>query len=144
MSNEGMRTRMSAALAAMTAAVALAACAGGPRKPDAFYAPPSPIPAGKPGDVLRMEPMEGGPEGARSWRLLYASTGLRGEPVAVSALLVVPGGPAPEGGRPVLAWAHPTTGVVPDCAPSLQQSWRKTIPGLDRMLEAGWAVVATD
>jgi pimeloyl-ACP methyl ester carboxylesterase len=44
----------------------------------------------------------------------------------------------------VVAWAHPTTGVARDCAPSLQPDWRKTIPGLDQMVEAGWVVVATD
>jgi acetyl esterase/lipase len=119
-------------------------CATTFRKPDAFYEPPAPMPAGKPGDVLRSEPVEDGPEGARSWRILYRSTGMRGEPVAVSAMLVVPDGPAPQGGRGVVAWAHPTTGVAQDCAPSLQSSWRKTIPGLDEMVKAGWVVVATD
>ena len=44
----------------------------------------------------------------------------------------------------MVAWAHPTTGVVPDCAPSLQLNWRKTIAGLDEMLKAGMVVVATD
>jgi hypothetical protein len=73
-------------------------CAGTPRKPDAFYSPPQPVPAGSPGELLRMEPAEDGPDGARSWRILYASTGMKGEPVAVSALLVVPDGPPPEGG----------------------------------------------
>jgi pimeloyl-ACP methyl ester carboxylesterase len=130
-------------LAAVAMAVVLG-CAASARKPDAFYSPPAPFPDGKPGDVLRLEPSGEGPEGARSWRLLYRSTGMKGEPVAVSALLVVPDGPAPEGGRNVVAWAHPTTGVVPDCAPSLEPSWKKSIPGLDAMLKAGWAVVATD
>jgi acetyl esterase/lipase len=124
--------------------MAVLACAGPPRKPDAFYAPPSPVPAGKPGDVLRMEPADDGPDGARAWRVLYRSTGLKGEAESVSAVLVVPDAPAPEGGRNVVAWAHPTTGVVPDCAPSLQPRWRKTIPGLDLMVKAGWVVVATD
>ncbi len=119
-------------------------CAGTPRKPDAFYFPPEPVPAGKPGEILRAEPAEDGPDGARSWRILYRSTGMKGEPEAVSALLVVPDGPAPAGGRDVVAWAHPTTGVVQDCAPSLQPDWRKTIPGLDRMVKAGMVVVATD
>ncbi len=119
-------------------------CSGAPRKPDAFYSPPEPLPAGKPGDVLRIEPAEGGPDGARSWRILYRSTGMKGEPEGVSAMLVVPDAPAPAGGRNVAAWAHPTTGVVPDCAPSLQLGWKKTIPGLDAMVKAGWVVVATD
>jgi acetyl esterase/lipase len=69
---------------------------------------------------------------------------MKGEPVAVSAMLVVPDGPAPAGGRSVVAWAHPTTGVVRDCAPSLQPNWAKTIPGLDLMVKAGVVVVATD
>jgi acetyl esterase/lipase len=119
-------------------------CTAVARKPDAFYEPPVPVPGGKPGDVLRSEPVEDGPEGARSWRILYRSSGMKGEPVAVSAMLVVPDGPAPEGGRGVVAWAHPTTGVVQDCAPSLQAGWKKTIPGLAEMVKAGWVVVATD
>ena len=80
-----LRTRM----AALSVVVALG-CAGAPRKPDAFYQPPDPMPAGEPGDVLRAEPVADGPEGARSWRILYRSTGMKGEPVAVSAMLVVP------------------------------------------------------
>jgi acetyl esterase/lipase len=124
-------------------AVALG-CGTLPRRPDAFYDPPSPLPAGAPGAVLRAEPVKDGPDGARSWRILYRSTGMKGEPIAVSAMLVVPDGVAPKGGRPVMAWAHPTTGVVRDCAPSLQPDWRKTIAGLDEMVKAGWVVVATD
>ena len=129
---------------AVGALAAVLACAGSPSKPDAFYSPPEPIPAGKPGDVLRADPVENGPDGARSWRILYRSTGMKGEPEAVSAMLVVPDGPAPAGGRSVVAWAHPTTGVVRDCAPSLQPNWAKTIPGLDLMVKAGAVVVATD
>jgi acetyl esterase/lipase len=130
-------------LAALVLATVLG-CAGAPARPAAFYSAPDPIPAGKAGDVLRADPVEEGPDGARSWRILYRSTGMKGEPEAVSALLVVPDGPAPAGGRSVVAWAHPTTGVVPDCAPSLQPNWRKTIPGLDLLVKAGVVVVATD
>jgi hypothetical protein len=129
---------------AALAVLAAAACSSTPRKPDAFYLPPSPMTAGAPGEVLRIEPDADGPKGARSMRVLYRSTGLKGEPQAVSALVVIPDGPAPAGGRNVVAWAHPTTGVVPDCAPSLQPDWRKTIPGLEEMVAAGWVVVATD
>ncbi len=136
-------TRTRTACAALLLLASLG-CAGAPRKPDAFYQPPESLPPGTPGEVLRMEPLEGGPSGARSWLLLYRSTGLKGEPVAVSAVLLVPDGEAPAGGRPVVAWAHPTTGVAPDCAPSLQRNWKTTIPGLGAMLDAGWVVVATD
>ncbi|MGA8892715.1 MAG: lipase family protein [Anaeromyxobacteraceae bacterium] len=129
---------------AVVALVAASACSSTPRKPDAFYDPPSMAGSGKPGEVLRIEPVTDGPEGARSFRLLYLGTGGKGEPAAISAMLVVPDGPAPAGGRDVVAWAHPTTGVVQDCAPSLQPDWRKTIAGLDLMVKAGLVVVATD
>ena len=129
---------------AVLALAASAACASPFHKPDAFYSPPEPFPAGQPGDLLRSEPVEGGPDGARSWRILYRSTGMKGEPIVVSGLLVVPDGPAPAGGRDLVAWAHPTIGVARDCAPSLQDNWKKTIPGLSGMVKAGQVVVATD
>jgi len=128
----------------VVALVAATACGTTPRKPDAFYDPPALPTSGKPGEVLRIEPVTDGPEGARSFRLLYVGTGGKGGAAAISAMLVVPDGPAPAGGRDVVAWAHPTTGVVQDCAPSLQPDWRKTIAGLDLMVKAGLVVVATD
>ncbi len=130
-------------LAALAVVVTLG-CAGKARKPDAFYEPAQPVPAGKSGEILRAEAVDDGPDGARSWRILYRSTGMKGEPVAVSAMLVVPDGPAPAAGRDVVAWAHPTTGVARNCAPSLQADWRKTIAGIDEMVKAGMVVVATD
>src|ERR1700722_18754519 len=75
--------------------------------------------AGPPGTIIRSEPMLFAPAGAQGHRGLSRSTRLRGEPIAVSGVIVVPPGPAPSGGRPIVAWAHPTTGVVPHCAPSL-------------------------
>jgi hypothetical protein len=57
--------------------------------------------------------------GGDAFRILYRSTGLNGEPIAVSGAVFIPPGPAPERGRDVIAWAHPTSGVVETCAPSL-------------------------
>ncbi|SFM93052.1 lipase family protein [Variovorax sp. OV329] len=96
------------------------------------------------GSMIRAEPMGGAPEGSRAWRILYRSTGLAGEPIAVSGVIVVPDGPAPAGGRPVVAWAHPTSGIVPRCAPSLALGVFRGIEGLPHMLARGWVVVATD
>ena len=59
-------------------------------------------------------------------------------------LSVVPEGPVPQGGRPIIAWAHPTTGVVPRCAPSLALFVFQQIQGLRDMVERGYAVAATD
>ena len=50
-------------------------------------------PERKPGELLHSKPFAG-PPGASSWRILYASTGLKGEPIAVSGLLFIPDAPA--------------------------------------------------
>jgi len=88
--------------------------------------------------------MLGAPEGARAYRILYWSTGLDGKPVEVSGVVITPPGPPPPGGRPVIAWAHPTTGVVSRCAPSLARVFFASIQGLRAMLERGYVVAATD
>jgi pimeloyl-ACP methyl ester carboxylesterase len=108
-----------------------------------FYAAP-PVPGG-PGTLIAQEPVSGAPEGAQAYRVLYNSIGLHGEPIAVSGMVIVPKGPAPEGGRPIVAWAHPTSGVVPKCAPSLKHLvFFLQIQGLRAMLEQGFIVAATD
>src|ERR1700722_20811747 len=84
------------------------------------------------------------PAGAAAYRVLYRSTGLHDEPIAVSGIIVVPPGPAPEGGRPIVAWAHPTTGIVPRCAPSLAIFHFQQMPGLRNMVQRGYVVTATD
>jgi alpha-beta hydrolase superfamily lysophospholipase len=111
---------------------------------EAFYeAAPGEL-RGRPGTIIRAEPFGGAPHGASAMKILYRSTGLRGEPIAVSGIVVTPPGPAPAGGRPVVAWAHPTTGVARHCAPSLSPHALQWIPGLDAMLAHGYVVSATD
>lgn len=99
---------------------------------------------GPAGSLIRREKMSFTPNGVDAYRLLYRSTGLHGEPIAVSAMLLVPQGAPPPGGRKIIAWAHPTTGVVPRCAPSLPPVQFGQIQGLDDMIARGYAVVATD
>jgi Secretory lipase len=84
------------------------------------------------------------PAGAAAYRVLYRSKGLHDEPIAVSGIVVVPPGPAPQGGRPIVAWAHPTTGIVPRCAPSLAIFHFQQMQGLRDMVERGYIVAATD
>jgi hypothetical protein len=100
--------------------------------------------AGAPGTLIHQEPMSGAPLDAKSYRVLYRSTGLKGEPIAVSGVVVVPRGPAPPEGRPIVAWAHPTTGIVPHCAPSLAHFFFQQVQGVRDMVERGWIVAATD
>jgi acetyl esterase/lipase len=44
----------------------------------------------------------------------------------------------------VIAWAHPTSGVMPPCAPSLMPDTAGLIWGLGAMLANGYVVTATD
>ena len=101
--------------------------------------------AGKRGSIIRVWPLEGGgPGGGDAFRILYRSTGLNGEPIAVSGAIFIPPGAPPQGGRNVIAWAHPTSGVVEACAPSLMPDVSGLIWGLADMLAQGYVVVATD
>ena len=99
--------------------------------------------AARKGQVLRIWPLVFGPTfPARGYRILYRSTGMNGEPIVVSGAIIFPVGPAPASGRPVIAWAHPTTGVADKCAPSLVPV--NAVQGLDEMIGRGYVVVATD
>jgi alpha-beta hydrolase superfamily lysophospholipase len=117
----------------------------------AFYRAPDPLPAGRPGTLLRAERVvgvPGVPSSARVWRILYRSRDVAGRGVAVSGYVIAPAGTAPRGGYPVVAWDHGTTGMAAPCAPSLftnldgQQEY--LAPYLGRYLARGYAVVASD
>lgn len=100
--------------------------------------------AGPPGTLIRAEPMQGAPDNAAAYRVLYRSRGLHDEPIAVSGVVVIPTGPLPGAERPIVAWAHPTTGVVPRCAPSRALLVFQQMQGLRDMVERGYIVAATD
>jgi acetyl esterase/lipase len=115
-----------------------------PSPPDDFYAAPADLEEAAPGTLLRSEPFTRGlPGDVRGWRVLYRSTDAEGEPVAVSGLLMEPRAPAPEP-RPLIAIAHGSTGVSESCAPSLAARPLASLAGVERALDAGFAVVATD
>jgi pimeloyl-ACP methyl ester carboxylesterase len=98
----------------------------------------------KPGTIFRVWPMEGGVKpGIKGYRVLYRSTNFDGRPVAVTGALIFP---EEKSARPraVVAWAHPTTGVVSKCAPTLLPNLSQVVMGLDEMTDRGWVVAATD
>jgi acetyl esterase/lipase len=109
-----------------------------------FYDAPRSLLPGQPGTIVRQEGIDGAPLGAAAYRTLYRSTGLNGEPIFVSGVIVVPQGEPPAGGRPIVAWAHPTSGVTPRCAPSLAIFLFQQIQGLRSFVERGYVVAATD
>ncbi|HJZ20126.1 MAG TPA: lipase, partial [Bradyrhizobium sp.] len=110
----------------------------------AFYRAPSSEVAGSPGTLVRKEVIDGAPLGATTYRVLYRSTGLDDKPILVSGVVIVPPGDPPPGGRPIVAWAHPTSGIVPHCAPSLAIFLFEQIQGLRSFMRDGYVVAATD
>jgi hypothetical protein len=151
-------TRRSAAVAVVLAVCAAMAVwstqessASTPEFPPAsFYQVPDPLPApaGQPGQLIRVLEVKGpaATPGARAWVVLYHSRSVDGRDVAVSGLVVAPPGGRP-GPRPVVAWAHPTTGLADRCTPSyLGAEGIATLRGywLGELLRRGYVVVATD
>ncbi|XVX19997.1 lipase family protein [Actinomycetota bacterium] len=116
---------------------------------DSFYTPPAKLLAGPHGSVIWSR-RTAGPKSGVTWLVLYRSVDLRGKPIAVSGTVSLPNGPAPKGGWPVLSWAHGTTGIADQCAPTrlaggLLGAYQSTVlASLDRWLDAGYAVAATD
>ena len=109
-----------------------------------FYNTPSPIPSGAPGTIIRSETMNAPFPESQAWRVMYASTGINGEPIVVSGMVFAPTSPPPTEGRPVVSWAHPTTGIEDPCAPSRSPKPYDDVQGLSEFLNLGWVVVATD
>jgi len=117
---------------------------------EGFYDSPSPLPEGRPGDVIRSEPIDaylvpGLRLRADAWRILYRSTGATGEPTAVSGTVLVPRG-KPRAGRPLIGYAIGTHGIGDSAAPSrLLPRGLEWEAGLMAMaLARGWALAITD
>jgi pimeloyl-ACP methyl ester carboxylesterase len=111
-----------------------------------FYDVPQPLPAGKPGDLIRSESFDDYdlPLSVNVVRILYHSRSASGQDVAASGVLLFPAEKkAPSGGWPVIAWAHGITGVARTCAPSLRRNLGHG-PFLSMYVNLGYAVVATD
>src|SRR5713226_2901722 len=110
-----------------------------------FYAAPHPLPPGKPGELVRSEPIDqyNLPYELSAVRILYHSRTTEGEDVAVSAVVLIPDGKPPASGWPALAWAHEFRGAARQCAPSLMKNLGAG-PLLAMYANLGYAVAATD
>jgi hypothetical protein len=81
----------------------------------------------------------------QSARVLYRSTsGDTGQPTVVSGSMYIPKTPAPEGGWPVVAFGHGTTGIDEPCAPSLSPSLLNMTVWVVSLIKKGYAVAFTD
>ena len=101
---------------------------------------------GKPGDLIRSMKFDGYnlPKGVEATRILYGTTTSQGDLVTCSGVVLVPPGEAPEGGWPIIAWAHGTSGVTRRCAPSLMAECFDDYGAPCVYTETGHAVVAAD
>src|SRR5207237_346774 len=94
----------------------------------------------QPGVLVRTEPMtQGIPADARAWKILYTTTRRHGRP-AVASGIVVESRHVPPGPRPVIEWAHGTTGYARGCAPSLMKEHfaAGAMPALGQVIAHGW------
>lgn len=119
-----------------------------------FYTPPAESVPGEHGSMIYSRPIDGLPglENADNHLVLYRSVDPKGARVAVSGTVAVPRGEAPEGGWPLISWAHGTTGIADACAPSRDTgaeypahaytSLTRSVQ--QRLLDAGYAVAQSD
>ncbi|MFI1538415.1 lipase family protein [Streptomyces anandii] len=145
------------ALPAATAADAGTPAAGVPTAcsaPDAaIYQAPEGV-TGAPGDILACRRVDSLPMVVpgiplTAWKVRYASTDGQGGPTAVAGTVVVPQAPwTGPGTRPVVAFVPGTLGIGPRCAFSKQLAGQYQDayegPNISALLEAGYAVAATD
>jgi len=134
----------------------LSACGGGEPLPlpseDAFYIPPTSLPPGSPGDIIKSRSTSyGAVDQDKSkhsmWQVMYRSTDTKGDPVAITGSVIVPKEPwAGTGLRPVVSYAVGTRGLGDNCAPSytLADGFDYERGFINSLLSEGWAVAITD
>jgi pimeloyl-ACP methyl ester carboxylesterase len=124
-----------------------------PPSDDAFYVPPSPLPNGQRGDVIKIQdlPLSSYPN-AHVRRIMYLSTDTRDNPVPVTGMLLTPLRQAPGTDNPLVVHTPGTRGLDDKCAPSKQVGPLQANPGSPEyampeyqlFLDRGISVVVTD
>lgn len=80
----------------------------------------------------------------QAWELTYVTTDTFGERALSTGAVFLPTGSPPEGGWPVVSWAHGTVGIADECAPSRHPRSARDAAYLRTWMEQGYAVVASD
>ncbi len=117
-------------------------------------------PEGKLGQVVSQESITTMIPGAQAWRIAYISSDVGDRKTISTALIVAPEGEPPAGGRPIMVWAHGTTGSAQNCGPSQVldpavplneyflvggNSWTDYgLPNLAEFISDGYVVIGTD
>jgi len=117
----------------------------------AFYTPPTPTPAGSPGELVWYRPatvdLNVTLPAIKAWTVLYQSTDEHGKPDWVTGTVLVPSANwSGRGERPVVSYAEGTQGLAHQCAPSLQMAEGTEYDGgaIIESLKKGYAVTVTD
>jgi pimeloyl-ACP methyl ester carboxylesterase len=152
-----MRIFLRRALSAAVATISVLALATlGPPSASAasFYDPPSPLPAGHDGDVIRHEastfyidPIQLIKADANVQRIMYLSRDTHDTPIAVTGTVLTPRSAwHGTGARPIVSYAAGTQGEGDDCAPSkaLAAGFEYEGPFIAGLLTRGYGVVVTD
>ena len=77
-------------------------------------------------------------------RVVYRSTSGDGQPTVVSGSVFIPSGDPPDGGWPVIAYGHGTTGIDQSCAPSSSDSLLGYAQAVGVLVRRGFAVALAD
>lgn len=117
-------------------------------------------PNGKLGQIIKQEKITTSVKSAQAWKIAYISSDIAGRKTIATGLIMSPIGQAPKEGRPILAWAHGTTGSAQNCGPSQiinpasplneyflmdGNSWTDYgIPNVEEFIKEGYVIVATD
>ncbi len=76
--------------------------------------------------------------------MTYKMLGVSGQETQATSLVFTPKTVPPIGGWPIVVWAHGTTGVADQCAPSRNKITDSTLDLISKLLNAGYVVVAPD
>lgn len=103
-------------------------------------------------EQLATEEIISAPNGAKTLRITYGARNAHGSPIKVTGLVTFPQGEAPEGGWPVLSFAHGTTGITKEAAPSTaigthpdHEAFTLVVDSyLQTWLDKGFAVIQPD
>ncbi|HPL16029.1 MAG TPA: lipase family protein, partial [Spirochaetota bacterium] len=115
-----------------------------------FYTPPSSLPAGRHGDIIKYQEAQVTIAGApdfKAWNVMYYSTDALGAPNIVTGTVLVPKKSwSIFSSRPIIAYAVGTHGLCHACAPSAQLAAGTDYENenLAQALGRNYAVVVTD
>jgi pimeloyl-ACP methyl ester carboxylesterase len=117
-------------------------------------------PTGRLGQIVKKESIKTSVKGAQAWRIAYISSDVAERKTIATGMIIAPAGSAPQEGRPILAWAHGTTGSAQNCGPSQiidptaplneyflvdGNSWTDYgIANVEQFIKEGYVIVATD